>query len=56
MLRTAFCLALLFVIATSALTVPAYSLTVKESGPLMGFSQSLPASQGVNKITVNGLT
>ncbi len=56
MLRTAFCLGLLFVIATSALTVPAYSLTIKESGPLMGFSQLLPALQGVNTITVNGLT
>jgi subtilisin family serine protease len=55
MLRSAFCLALLFLIATSALAAPAYSLTAKESGVLTGFSQSLPALQGVDTVTVNGL-
>lgn len=55
MLRSASCLALLFLIATSALAAPAYSLTIKESGPLTGFSQSLPALQGADTVTVNGL-
>jgi hypothetical protein len=54
MLRSAFCLALLFLIVASALVTPAYSLTVKESGPLTGFSHSLPTMH--DAITVNGLS
>jgi len=41
MLWSAFCLALLLLI-TASLLVPAYSLSVKESGPLTAFSKPLP--------------
>jgi len=53
MLRSLFCLALLFLIAASLL-VPAYSLQVRESGTLTGF-KSLPPLQGADMVTINGL-
>jgi hypothetical protein len=56
MLRSVFCLALLFLITTSALLVPAYSLVPKESGPLTSFSgSSMPYPGGADMMTVNGL-
>jgi hypothetical protein len=43
MLRSAFCLALLFLITASTLVAPAYSLMPRESGPLISFSnRSMP--------------
>jgi hypothetical protein len=42
MLRSAFCLGLLFLLSASALAAPAYSLTVKESGPLTDFKLQYP--------------
>ena len=52
MLWSAFCLALLLLI-TASLLVPAYSLSVKESGPLTAFSKPLPYL-GNDMITTNG--
>ncbi len=54
MLRSVFCLALLLLI-TSSLLVPAYSLSVKESGPLTAFSKPLPNLEAGNMMTANGL-
>lgn len=53
MLRSAFCLALLFLISASALIAPAFSLPVRESGPLNAFSLSYPQHAGM--AAVNGL-
>jgi subtilisin family serine protease len=55
MLRSAFCLTLVFLITASVL-VPAYSLPVRESGPLAAFSnKSLPYQEGADTVAVNGL-
>jgi hypothetical protein len=55
MLRSVFCIALLFLITASALVAPAYSL-LPESGPLTAFSnKSLPYPEGADVVTVNGL-
>jgi subtilisin family serine protease len=48
-----FCGALLLLISTSLL-VPAYSISLKESGPLTAFSKSLP-NLGADMITTNPL-
>ncbi len=55
--RSAFCLVLLFLITTASLAVPAaYSLPIRESGPLTSlFSKSLPYLKGDDIVTVNGL-
>ncbi|MEW6603253.1 MAG: hypothetical protein AB1351_01020, partial [Thermoproteota archaeon] len=42
MLRNAFSIALAFLITASALAAPAYSLGVKESGPLTAFRLQYP--------------
>ena len=56
MFRSAFCLALLFLITASALLVPAYSLLPSESGPLTAFfNKSLPYPEGADVVDVNGL-
>lgn len=54
MLRSAFCLALLFLIAASSLLVPAYSLLPRESGPLSAL-KPMPYPEGADVVTVNGL-
>jgi hypothetical protein len=59
MLRNAFCLALLFLITASLLVpVAAYSLPVKESGPLTSLSNKSPPPylKGDDIVTVNGLS
>ena len=54
MLGSVFCLAL-FLLITTSLLVPAYSLSVKESGPLTASSKSLPYLEGADFIATNGL-
>src|SRR5437867_5906782 len=57
MLRSPFCLTLVFLILASIL-VPAYSLPIKESGPLTAFSNnSLPNPEGADAymVDVNGV-
>lgn len=54
MLRTAFCLALLFLITASSLLASAYSLLPRESGPLTGF-RPMPYTEGADTVTINGL-
>jgi len=51
MLRSVFCLALLFLIAASALVVPASSFLAKESGPLTSFINT----EGASPVALNGL-
>ena len=47
MLRSAFCLALLFLIFASVLVAPAYSFTARESGPLTAFRLQYPQAVDV---------
>jgi hypothetical protein len=57
MLRTLVSLALLFLITFSALLAPAYSLSVRESGPLAAFSgRSNPPVQDTDRVTIGSFT
>lgn len=54
MLRTIFCVSLLFLVVTSILFAPAYSL-VSESGPLNAFSSKpIQYSQGTETLSIGG--
>src|SRR6185436_2433997 len=55
MLRTLFSLALLFLIITSVVAMPAFSLSFDESGPLTSFPGiAAPYLQGTDTVNING--